>query len=99
MINRIKDHFEEKYGDKYLIISPENGDTIQKYQENFDRLKEIIKKITDYSQPIKYDDNYMKIKFNTDDNIPLNKIIYLPTITITIRSITKNMMNIIRKSS
>ena len=31
----------------------------------------------------------MKIKFNIDDNIPLNKIIYLPTITITIKSITK----------
>ena len=88
MINRIKGHFEEKDGDKYLIISPKNGDTTQKYRV-FDRLKEIIKNINDYSQPIKYDDNYMKIKFNTDDNIPLNKIIYLPTITITIRSITK----------
>ena len=31
----------------------------------------------------------MKIEFNTDDNIPLNKIIYLLTITITIRSITE----------
>ena len=31
----------------------------------------------------------MKIKFNTDDNIPLNKIIFFPTITIIIRSITK----------
>ena len=31
----------------------------------------------------------MKIKFNADDNIPLNKIIYLPTITITIRGATK----------
>ena len=88
MINRIKGHFEEKDGDKYLIISPENGDTIQKYQV-FDRLKEIIKKINDYSQPTKYDDNYMKIKFNTDDNIPLNKIINLATITVTIRSVTK----------
>ena len=89
MINIKKGHFEEKVGDKYLIISPENGDAIQKYQEVFDRLKEIIKKINDYSQPIKYDHNCMEIKFNTDDNIPLNKIIYLPTITITIRSITK----------
>ena len=89
MINRIRDHFEEKNGDKYLIISHENGDTIQKYQEVFDRLKEIIKKINDHSQPMKYDDNYMKIKFNTDDNIPLYKIIYLPTIYITIRSITR----------
>ena len=89
MINRIKGHFEEKDGDKYLIISPENGDTIQKYQEVFYRLKEIIKKINDHSQPIKYDENYMKIKFNTYDNIPLNKVIYLPTITITIRSVAK----------
>ena len=45
--------------------------------------------MNDCSQPIRYDDNCMKIKFNTDDNIPLNKIIYLPTITTTIRSVTK----------
>ena len=89
MINKIKGHFEEVDGDKYLIISSENVDTMQKYQEVFDRIKEIIKKINDYSQPIKYDDNYMKIKFNTDDNIPLNKIIYFPKITIIIRSVTK----------
>ena len=31
----------------------------------------------------------MKIKFNTNDNILLNKIIYFPTITITIRSTTQ----------
>ena len=89
MINRIKGHFEEVEGDKYLIISSENGDIMQKYQEDFDEIKEIIKKINDYSQPIKYDDNYMKTKFNTDDNIPLNKIIYFPTITIVIRSVTQ----------
>ena len=31
----------------------------------------------------------MKIKFNTDHNISLNKIIYFPTITIIIRSVTQ----------
>ena len=36
MINRIKGHFEEEDGDKYLIISSENGDIMQKYQEDFD---------------------------------------------------------------
>ena len=74
MINRINDQFEEKDENKYLIISPKNGDATQKYQEVSDRLKEIIKKINDYSQSIKCDQNYMKVKFNTDDNIPLNKI-------------------------
>ena len=65
------------------MISSENGDIMQKYQEVFDGIRELIKKINDYRQPIKYDDNYMKIKFNTDDNIPLNKIIYLPTIEVS----------------
>ena len=87
MINRIKVHFEEVDGDKYLIISSKNADIMQKYQEVFDGIYEIIKKMNDYSQPIKYDDNYMKIKFNADDNIPLNKIIYFPSKTIIIRSV------------
>ena len=84
MINRIKG-----YGDKYLIIRSKNGDIMQKYQEILNGLKEIIKKINDYSQPIRYDDNCMKIKFNADDNILLNKVIYFPAITIIIRSVTK----------
>ena len=29
----------------------------------------------------------MKIKLSTDDNIPLNKIIYFPTLIIIIRSV------------
>ena len=43
----MKGHFEEKDGDRYLIISSENGDIRQKYQEVFDGVKEIIKKIKD----------------------------------------------------
>ena len=48
MINRIKVHFEKVDGDKYLIIISENGDIMQIYQEVFDEIKEIIKKINDY---------------------------------------------------
>ena len=33
MINKIKGHSEEVDGDKYLIINSENGDIMQKYQE------------------------------------------------------------------
>ena len=44
MIKRIRGHFEEVDGDKYLNISSENGDIIQKYQQLFDGIKEIIKK-------------------------------------------------------
>ena len=44
MINRIKCHFEEVDGDKYLIISSENDDIMQKYQEVFDGIKKSLKK-------------------------------------------------------
>ena len=39
MINRIKGPFEQVDGDKYLIISSENCDIMQKYQEVFDGVK------------------------------------------------------------
>ena len=52
MINKIKGHFEEVEGDKYLIISSKNGDIMQKYQEVFNGIKKIIKKINDYSYPM-----------------------------------------------
>ena len=44
MINRIEGHFEELDGDKYLLISSENGDIMQKYQGIFDGIKESLKK-------------------------------------------------------
>ena len=44
MIKKINGHFEEVDGDKYLIISSENGDIMQKYQEVFDGIKEILQK-------------------------------------------------------
>ena len=31
----------------------------------------------------------MKIKFNSDDNLPLNKLLYFHNMTITIRSVFK----------
>ena len=85
MISKIKRNFEEVDGDKYLIISAGNGDIMQKYQEVFDGIKEIIKKINEYSYPIKHDE--FNTKFNINDNIILTKVIYFSTITITIRSI------------
>ena len=34
-----------------------------------------------------YDEKYMKIKFNSDDELPLNKTIEIPTITIVVTAI------------
>ena len=74
IINKIKDHFEEEDGDKYLIINSEDGDIMQKCQEVFNGIKG-IKKINDYNQRIKCDDNYMKIKFNTEYSTKQNYLL------------------------
>ena len=34
-----------------------------------------------------YDEQYMKIKSNSDDELPLNKTIETPTITIAVRAV------------
>ena len=39
----------------------------------------------------------MKIKFNTDDDLPLNKQLMFPTMTIFLGLFWRNMVNIIHK--
>ena len=36
---------------------------------------------------VKYDKDYMKIKFNSDDYLPLNKMLKLHMLTIIVRSV------------
>ena len=44
-----------------------------------------------------YDEKYMKIKFNSDDELLLNKTIEIHSMTIVIRAIFLNITNIIHK--
>ena len=46
---------------------------------------EKIKKIN--NNQCNYENDYMKIKFNSDDNLPLNKLLNFYNMTITIRSV------------
>ena len=39
------------------------------------------------SKPGEYEKDFMKIKFNSDDNLPLNKTLKLHNMTIIIRSV------------
>ena len=41
----------------------------------------------------------MKIKFNSDNELPLNKTIKIPTITPVVRAISLKITNIIHKIS
>ena len=88
MINRIDGFIEEKDGYKYLSIASAdiNSEVLKKYSEVWSGIKDCIEKIND-SDLGEYDKDFMKIKFNSDNDIPLNKQLYFLTITVIIRNI------------
>ena len=56
-----------------------------KYAELWDGIKNLIEKIN--YKPGKYGKDFIKIKFNSGDNLPLNKTLRLHNSTIVVRSI------------
>ena len=67
----------------HLIV--ENKDLLKKHNDLFNGIRDKIKEIND--DDCDYERNYMKIKFNSDDNLPLNKPLKFHNMTITIRSV------------
>ena len=84
---------EESNGNKYLTFasSDKNKKVLEKYTKLWDKLKYHIQTINaDKSgecNSIKYDKDYMRIKFNSDDDLPLNKILKLHMLTLIARSV------------
>ena len=71
-------YFKEENGEKYLIL-----DLIEKYEEVFSGIRSEIKTING-GKELFYEKNYARIGVNTDDNIPLNKQLKFPALTIII---------------
>ena len=88
LVDEIDSFIEEKEESKYLNISltDSNSEVLKKYAEIWSGIKDQIKKINN----IKfggYGKDYTKIKFNSHDDLPLNKILIFRILTIIIRSI------------
>ena len=62
---------------KYLTLVPtdEIKDTWKKYEEKWNKIKDLIRSVTNV--PGDYDEKYIKIIFNSDDNLRLNKMLNL----------------------
>ena len=80
-------YIEEKGVNKLLVFdsTDENKELIKKYNNAFNGVKDKIKEIN--SLECDYEKDYMKIRFNSDDNLPLNKPLKFHLMTITIRSV------------
>ena len=73
---------------KYLTFAPtdQNKKVLEKYTKLWDEIKYHIKTING-GKSDEYEKDCMKMKFNLDDNLPLNKTIKLDNLTIIVRSV------------
>ena len=80
-------YFEEINENKYLRLVPtnESKEKNKKYEKLWIKIRDLIRSITKNSDD--YDENYMKIKFNSDDELSLNKKIEIPTMTTVVRAV------------
>ena len=87
-IKRLDGFIDEKNGNKHLNITltDSNNDVLIKYAEVWSGIKDQIKKVNN-DLVVEYDKDYMKIKFDSDDNLPLNKVLKFHALTIIIRSV------------
>ena len=89
LINHANGFIEETNENKYLIFDDsvnENKGLLKNYADVWKGIKNQIKSINDIREN-DYEKDYMKIKFNSVDNLPLNKPLKFHTMAIIIRSV------------
>ena len=88
IIGEIDGYIKEENGNKYLTFASadKNKEVLKKYTELCDGIKNSIEKRND-SKAGEYEKNFIKIKFNSDNNLPLNEILNLHMLAVIVRSV------------
>ena len=68
-----------------MVPTNESDDKIQKYEELWIKIRDSFRSVTENSDD--YDEKNMRIKFHTDDKLPLNEILKIPIIAIDFRAV------------
>ena len=95
-ITHANGYIEEKDMNKYLVFNStdENKELLKKYNDVFNGIRNKIKEINNECD---YEKDYLKIKFNSDDDLPLNKFLIFRLMTVTVRYVLKKTVNFIHK--
>ena len=88
MIDKMIGHFEEKNGNKYLVLDDvnENKEVSKKYEEVWEGVKKEIETING-GEKIEYGKDLKKIWFESNDDLSMNKPIRLCLLPIIIRCV------------
>ena len=87
IFNKVNGYFEETSRNKYLMLVPtnESKEKNKEYERLWNKIRDSIRSITENLDH--YDEKNMKIKLNSDDELPLNKAIEIPSMIIVVRAI------------
>ena len=101
-INHASRYIEEKGVNKCLIFdwmelhsTDENKELLKKYNNAFNGITDKIKEIS--NDECDYEKDYMEIKFNSDDDLPLNKPLNVYNMTIAVSSVFEEDGKLYRK--
>ena len=85
-ITHANGYIEEKGTNKYLVFdsTDENKELFKKY-DIFNGIRDKITEVN--NNECDYEKDYMKTKFNSDDDLPINKSLEFHLMTITIRHV------------
>ena len=88
VFNNLDACIEKSDENKYLILAStnKNGTALENYTELWDEIKEQIELISG-NKVTKYEKDFMKIKFNSNYDLPLCKILNIPVCIIIVRSV------------
>ena len=91
-------YIEENNGNKYLVFAStnKNKEVLEKYTELWDEIKNLIENIN--GRLVEYENDFMKIKFNSDDSLPLDKILKLYNLIVIFRSFFSRCQQILSSS-
>ena len=75
---------EEINGNKYLplVSTNKSQEKIKKYEELWSKIRNLISSLTKYSDD--FDEIYIKITFDLDNELSLNKTIEIPSMIIVV---------------
>ena len=94
VFNNIDAYTEENNEDKYLTFTStdKNKDALEDYTKLWDEIKDQIETISG-NKSIEYKKDFVKIRFESDDNLSLWKILNIPVCIIVARFVFQESNN------
>ena len=94
VFDNVDAYIEENNANKYLVFAStdKNKEALERYTDLWDEIKDQIETIIG-NKPIEYKKDFMKIRFEPDNDLPLGKILSIPVCITIVGSVFQENTN------